>query len=103
MNNLTFSEKNQKSPLSEADAAWAISILNQKINDNNFFGDDAKIAIDIAVTEIGKSIPKSVIEHEWSPNRCPTCDADLGGECNDGYYKNPWLEKCPVCGQLFDN
>lgn len=32
-------------------------------------------------------------------NLCPHCDADLGGDCNDGYYQNPHYERCPVCGQ----
>lgn len=30
---------------------------------------------------------------------CPHCDADLGGDCNDGYYQNPHYERRPVCGQ----
>lgn len=34
-----------------------------------------------------------------SPNLCPHCDADLGGDCNDGYYQNPHYERCPACGQ----
>ncbi len=44
-------------------------------------------------------IPKQPISKSWSPNLCPHCDADLGGDCNDGYYQNPHYERCPVCGQ----
>lgn len=29
-------------------------------------------------------------------------DADLGGDCNDGYYENPHYDRCPVCGQRLD-
>ena len=28
--------------------------------------------------------------------------ADLGGECNDGYYQNPFCETCPECRQVLD-
>lgn len=42
---------------------------------------------------------KQPISKSWSPNLCPHCDADLGGDCNDGYYQNPHYERCPVCGQ----
>lgn len=54
-----------------------------------------------------KNVKKSIrdnlyyqpISKSWSPNLCPHCDADLGGDCNDGYYQNPHYERCPVCGQ----
>lgn len=39
------------------------------------------------------------ISKSRSPNLCPHCDADLGRDCNDGYYQNPHYERCPVCGQ----
>lgn len=56
-------------------------------------------ALTIAAREVGKQIPKRVVVQDWNPNLCPTCSADLGGECNDGFYENPWFERCPECGQ----
>jgi hypothetical protein len=35
-------------------------------------------------------------------NLCPHCNADMGGDCDDGYYENPHYERCPVCGQKLD-
>lgn len=35
-------------------------------------------------------------------NLCPHCNADLGGDCNDGYYENPHYDRCSVCGQRLD-
>lgn len=46
-----------------------------------------------------KIIPLKPIEREWKPNLCPNCFADLGGECCDGYYKNPHYDYCPECFQ----
>lgn len=53
----------------------------------------------IAIETCELQIPKQPISKSWSPNLCPHCDADLGGDCNDGYYQNPHYERCPVCGQ----
>ena len=53
----------------------------------------------IAIEACELQIPKQPISKSWSPNLCPHCDADLGGDCNDGYYQNPHYERCPVCGQ----
>ena len=47
-------------------------------------------------------IPKHPISKSWSPNLCPHCNADIGGDCDDGYYENPHYERCPVCGQKLD-
>ena len=47
-------------------------------------------------------IPKHPISKSWSPNLCPHCNADIGGDCNDGYYENPHYDRCPVCGQRLD-
>lgn len=44
-------------------------------------------------------VPKAPITKEWNPNRCPSCGADIGGECDDGYYDNPHYTRCPECGQ----
>ena len=60
-------------------------------------------AIDFAIREVGKCIPVEPIRRNWCANTCPTCGADLGGECYDGYYKNPYYERCPECGQQFED
>lgn len=52
-----------------------------------------------AIIEVEKSKQKYVITEAWNPNRCPTCSEDLGGDCYDGYYKNPYYEVCPKCRQ----
>lgn len=52
-----------------------------------------------AIIEVEKSKQKYVITEAWNPNRCPTCWEDLGGDCNDGYYDNPYYESCPKCRQ----
>lgn len=59
-------------------------------------------ALRIAAREVGKMIAKRPIRKSWNPNRCPTCNADLGGECDDGYYDNPYYDRCPECGQDLD-
>lgn len=61
-------------------------------------------AFDIAIREVGKQIPKYVknygtLSSRYNPNVCPTCGANLGGECDDGIYKNPCYKCCPECGQ----
>lgn len=53
----------------------------------------------IAIEACELQISKQPISKSWSPNLCPHCDTDLGGDCNDGYYQNPHYERCPVCGQ----
>lgn len=59
-------------------------------------------AIEVAITEVGKAIPKRVVEKQWIPNKCPTCNAYMGGKADDGYYDNPHLKFCPECRQLLD-
>lgn len=59
-------------------------------------------AISFAITEVGKQLPVPPVKERWEPNRCPTCDEDLGGDCNDGYYQNPYFDRCPECGQKLD-
>ncbi len=58
--------------------------------------------LEFAIGEIEKGIPLKPIRKRWSPNRCPKCNTDLGGECNDGYYQNPFFEVCPECRQILD-
>lgn len=58
--------------------------------------------LEFAIAEMGKCIPEKPVRESWHPNRCPSCGADLGGECDDGYYQNPYFEFCPECGQVLD-
>lgn len=58
--------------------------------------------LEFAINEMKKYIPTKPIQEKWYPNRCPNCGADLGGECNDGYYQNPFYEFCPECRQILD-
>lgn len=58
--------------------------------------------LEFAINEVKKCIPAKPICESWNPNRCPTCGADLGGECDDGYYQNPFYEVCPECRQALD-
>lgn len=79
----------------------AIRILERKttIPGDGFTYLEIMEAVDFAIREVGKAIPKAPVMKAWEPNHCPTCDADLGGDCDDGYYQNPWYERCPECGQ----
>lgn len=58
--------------------------------------------VKVAIAEVEKAIPRKPIRESWCPNLCPTCNADLGGDCDDGYYENPYYEMCPVCRQRLD-
>lgn len=58
--------------------------------------------LEFAIKEVSKCIPAKPIREDWNPNRCPCCGADLGGECDDGYYQNPCYEICPDCRQVLD-
>lgn len=81
-----------------------IKILERKttVPGDGFSFDEISEAFDIAIREVGKGIPKPSIRESWRPNRCPTCGANLGGACDDGYYQNPWYERCPNCGQCLE-
>lgn len=41
---------------------------------------------------------KTPICEPFQPNKCPDCGANLGGKLLDGYYENPYFERCPSCG-----
>lgn len=79
----------------------AIKILERKttIPSDDYSWEEIENAINLAILELGKQIPKQLIKEKWCPNLCPTCKADLGGECDDGYYENPYYEYCPHCGK----
>ena len=55
--------------------------------------------VEFAIGEVKKCIPLKPLRERWQPNRCPNCGEDLGGECDDGYYENPYYEVCPNCRQ----
>lgn len=57
---------------------------------------------EFAIHELEKCIPAKPIKENRCPNRCPNCGADLGGECDDGYYENPYYEYCPQCRQILN-
>lgn len=61
-----------------------------------------KEALDLAIVALEKDIPKKINKQSWCPNKCPTCDENLGGDCDDGYYDNPYFDRCPNCGQKLD-
>jgi len=61
-----------------------------------------KKELEFAIREVSKCIPSKPIRERWSPNRCPCCGANLGGECDDGYYQNPYYEICPECRQVLN-
>lgn len=85
-------------------AEWAIRILQRRttIPDEEFSFKEINEAIDYAIWQLGKNIPQKPVQAKWEPNLCPACRADLGGECDDGYYANPWFDRCPECGQKLD-
>lgn len=82
----------------------AIRILKRKttVPGDGYSFEDIDKAIDFAIERLEKDIPKKPIRQSWNPNLCPTCQADLGGECNDGYYENPIFHRCPNCEQKLD-
>lgn len=43
----------------------------------------------------------SPISAPFSANRCPKCNANLGGKkIDECFYENPYYPKCPNCGVL---
>lgn len=77
----------------------AIMTLNKMLAKEDVDSIEFRDAISLAVRELEKNLQKEIIIRSWVPNLCPTCGEDLGGECYDGYYQNPYFEKCPKCGQ----
>jgi hypothetical protein len=76
----------------------AVNYLTKLLN-GGLMGERGSKPLRIAIEACELQIPKQPISKSWSPNLCPHCDADLGGDCNDGYYQNLHYERCPVCGQ----
>ena len=73
-----------------------------KIVDSQTDVEDGTNNAQLALDSMKKCIPTKPIREAWSPNTCPNCGADLGGECNDGYYQNPFFETCPECRQVLN-
>lgn len=90
--------------LSKAESArmarHAISVLTSMLSTHQW--EVVRPEFEFAINELKKCIPTKPIRQSWEPNRCPNCDADLGGDCDDGYYENPWYQSCPECRQLLD-
>lgn len=78
----------------------SISVLRAMLSTNQW--EPVRKELEFAINEMKKCIPTKPIREAWSPNTCPNCGADLGGECNDGYYQNPFFETCPECRQVLN-
>lgn len=70
----------------------AVNYLTKLLN-GGLMGERGSKPLRIAIEACELQIPKQPISKSWSPNLCPHCDADLGGDCNDGYYQNPHYER----------
>lgn len=79
----------------------AVKILQRKttVPGDGYKREEINEAIELAIESIKLRIPTKVISQKWNPNQCPFCLTDLGGDCCDGYYENPYYDRCPVCGQ----
>lgn len=78
-------------------AKETIKVLNAMLSTNQW--EPVRKELEFAIKEVKKCIPMKPIRERWQPNLCPNCEEDLGGECNDGYYENPYHEICPSCRQ----
>lgn len=85
---------------SVAKAEESIKVLNAMLSTHQW--EQVRRELEFAINELKKCIPAKPVRVSWSPNRCPNCDANLGGECSDGYFQNPYYEFCPECRQLLD-
>lgn len=81
-------------------AKETIMVLDAMLSTHQW--EPVRTELEFAINELKKCIPSKPIKERWAPNRCPNCDADLGGESDDGYYQNPYYEFCPECRQLLD-
>ena len=78
----------------------SIKVLNAMLSTHQW--EPVRKELEFVIVETKKCIPVKPVRENWNPNKCPTCDADLGGECDDGYYSNPFFEVCPECRQVLD-
>ena len=81
-------------------AQESIKVLSAMLSTHQW--EPVRRELEFAINELKKCIPAKPVRASWAPNRCPNCDADLGGDCNDGYYQNPYYEFCPECRQILD-
>lgn len=81
-------------------ARESIKVLQAMLSTHQY--EPIRKELEFAIQEVSKCIPTKPIRERWNPNRCPCCRADLGGECDDGYYQNPYYEICPECRQALD-
>lgn len=85
----------------ENDYKQTVYYLTKLLN-GGLLGKKSCTPIRTAIEACELQIPKHPISKSWSPNLCPHCNADIGGDCDDGYCENPHYERCPVCGQKLD-
>lgn len=78
----------------------SIKALKALLSTNQY--EPIRVELLFAISEVEKCIPQEPIRQPWYPNRCPACDTNLGGRCNDGYFENPYYEFCPNCRQVLD-
>jgi ribosomal protein S27AE len=78
-----------------------IDVIAEKICASLFpakhFSPDLKVGIMGAIEYLNTD--KKVIQKQWSPSECPTCGGNFDENCDDGYYKRAYEERCPRCGQ----
>lgn len=85
----------------ENDYKQAVYYLTKLLN-GGLLGEKSCTPIRTAIEACELQIPKHPITKNWTPNRCPHCEEDLGGKCDDGFYENPQFAFCPTCGQRLD-
>lgn len=81
-------------------AKESIKVIKALLSTNQW--EPVRRELEFTIHELEKCIPAKPIKESWCPNRCPNCGADLGGECDDGYYENPYYEYCHQCRQVLD-
>lgn len=77
-----------------------IQVLKAMLSTNQW--EPVRRELEFAIKEVKKCIPMRPIQKSWMPNLCPNCGANLGGDCDDGYYENPYYEICPNCRQVLN-
>lgn len=83
-----------------AQAQQSIAVLRAMLSTGQW--EPIRKDLEFAIREVSKCIPTKPIRETWKPNRCPCCNADLGGDCEDGYYDNPFFSMCPECRQVLN-
>ena len=68
--------------ISENEYRNAVRYLQNLLN-GGLMGARGTSPLMTAIEACELQIPKHPISKSWSPNLCPHCNADLGGDCND--------------------